>query len=53
LIGKNVQDVKVLGRGEIEIAVTIRGLAVSAGARKKIEAAGGTVETVVAEETEG
>lgn len=53
LIGKNVQDVKVLGRGEIEIAVTIRGLAVSAGARKKIEAAGGTVEAVVAETTEG
>ena len=53
LIGKNVQHVKVLGRGEIEIAVTVRGLAVSVGAQSKIEAAGGTVETVAAENTEG
>jgi len=53
LIGKNTVDVKVLGRGEIDKAVTIRGLSVSAGARTKIEAAGGTIEETVTETTEG
>lgn len=53
LIGKNTVDVKVLGRGEIDKAVTIRGLSVSAGARAKIEAAGGTIEETVTESTEG
>jgi large subunit ribosomal protein L15 len=36
--------VKVLGRGEIDRALTVRVHAVSATARGKIEAAGGTVE---------
>ncbi len=36
--------VKVLGEGEIKAALTVRAHAVSASARKKIEAAGGTVE---------
>jgi large subunit ribosomal protein L15 len=36
--------VKVLGNGAIERKVTVRAHAVSAGARSKIEAAGGTVE---------
>lgn len=54
LIGKNVTLVKVLGRGEIAHAITVKGLAVSDGARKKIEAAGGTVvEAVATEEAEG
>lgn len=53
LIGKNVVLVKVLGRGEISKAVTIKGLSVSDGARKKIEAAGGTIEAVTTEEAEG
>ncbi len=35
---------KVLSNGEIESAVTVRGLKVSEGARAKIEAAGGRVE---------
>ena len=35
---------KVLGRGEIDRALTVRVHAVSATARGKIEAAGGTVE---------
>ena len=35
---------KVLANGEIERAVTVRGLKVSAGAREKIVAAGGRVE---------
>ncbi len=35
--------VKVLGGGEIRTAVTVKGIPVSASARKKIEAAGGKV----------
>ena len=38
--------VKVLGRGEIDRALTIRAHAVSAAARTKIEGAGGTVELI-------
>lgn len=53
LIGKNVDLVKILGRGEIDKALTVSGLAVSAGARKKIEAAGGTIAETVSEEAEG
>ena len=36
--------VKVLGEGAIERKITVRAHAVSASARAKIEAAGGTVE---------
>jgi large subunit ribosomal protein L15 len=36
--------VKLLATGDIARAITVRGLAVSASARTKIEAAGGTVE---------
>ncbi len=53
LIGKNVKDVKVLGRGEIDKALTIRGLAISAGARSKIEAAGGSIVEGASEGAEG
>ena len=38
--------VKVLGRGEIDRALTVRAHAVSAAARTKIEGAGGTVELI-------
>jgi large subunit ribosomal protein L15 len=38
---------KVLGGGELKKAITVRGLAVSASARKKIEAAGGKVTDLV------
>ena len=38
--------VKILGRGEISKKLTVRAHAFSAGARKKIEAAGGTAETI-------
>jgi large subunit ribosomal protein L15 len=38
------RPVKVLGKGELEKKVTVKVHAVSAGARKKIEDAGGTVE---------
>jgi large subunit ribosomal protein L15 len=36
--------VKVLGRGELDRALTVRAHAISGSARKKIEQAGGTVE---------
>ncbi|MHB1222084.1 MAG: uL15 family ribosomal protein, partial [Gammaproteobacteria bacterium] len=36
--------VKVIGSGEITRSVTIRGISVTAGARKAIEAAKGKVE---------
>ncbi len=47
LVGRNVKNVKILGQGECSIALTIQGLPVSAGARTKIEAAGGSVADVV------
>lgn len=40
----NTLRVKVIGTGDITTAVTVKGLAVTAGARKTIEAAGGKVE---------
>lgn len=44
-IVKNPRDgVKILGNGELTKKLTVRVTAVSAGARTKIEAAGGTVE---------
>jgi large subunit ribosomal protein L15 len=42
----NGQPVKILGNGEIERKVTVRAHAVSASARSKIEAAGGTIELI-------
>lgn len=44
LILSNKGQVKVLANGSITSAVTVKGLKVSAGAREKIEAAGGRVE---------
>jgi large subunit ribosomal protein L15 len=43
LAGKN-DKVKVLGEGSLDRKVTVRAHAFSAGARSKIEAAGGTAE---------
>jgi len=40
------RPVKVLGGGELDRALTVRAHAVSAAARAKIEAAGGSVEVV-------
>lgn len=40
----DTKDVKIIGSGEINRAVTIRGISVTAGARKAIEAAKGKVE---------
>jgi len=44
LIKFNTKDVKIIASGKIERAVTVRGLPVTAGAKKAIEAAKGTVE---------
>jgi large subunit ribosomal protein L15 len=38
------RPIKVLGKGELEKKVTVKAHAVSAGARKKIEDAGGSIE---------
>ena len=39
--------IKILGDGDLEVALTVRADAFSASARQKIEAAGGTVEVLV------
>src|SRR5215212_2498564 len=44
LIGKPGSPVKLLGTGDADRAYTVRGVALSAPARAKIEAAGGTIE---------
>ena len=44
LVSEPDRPVKLLATGDIARAITVRGLAVSASARTKIEAAGGTVE---------
>jgi ribosomal protein L18E len=44
LIKNTKTDVKLLGTGEISKKLVVRVHAISAGAREKIEAAGGTVE---------
>lgn len=44
---KNVRDgIKILGNGEVTKKFTVRVNAVSASAKEKIEAAGGTVEVI-------
>lgn len=44
LVRFNTKDVKIIASGELTRAVTIRGIAVSAGARQAIEAAKGKIE---------
>ncbi len=46
LVKGRCDGVKLLGNGEIQHALTVRLNAISRSARKKIEAAGGTVEVV-------
>ena len=43
-VAENTQRVKVINSGEINTAVNLKGLSVTAGAKKAIEAAGGKVE---------
>lgn len=42
-LGRNL-PIKVLGKGDLDRKITIKAHAISEGARRKIEAAGGTVE---------
>jgi large subunit ribosomal protein L15 len=44
LVGEEIKKVKVILSGKIDKAVTVRGLAVTKGARAAIEAAGGKIE---------
>jgi len=44
LISRGIKHVKIIASGELDRALTVRGLAVTKGARAAIEAAGGTVE---------
>ncbi|MEO8199763.1 MAG: 50S ribosomal protein L15 [Gemmatimonadota bacterium] len=44
LITRPTEKVKILGTGEVTRAFTVRGVPVSAAAKTKIEAAGGSVE---------
>ena len=46
LIERSATRVKVLGTGEIDRALTLRVHAISAGAREKVEKAGGKVEII-------
>lgn len=40
------KPIKIMGRGELRVALTIKAHKVTDGARQKIEKAGGTVETI-------
>ena len=44
LVKKPQDGIKILGNGELTKKFTLRGLAVSEGAKNKIEAAGGSIE---------
>ena len=44
VVRAGTKDVKIIGSGELTRAVTIRGISVTAGARKAIEAVQGKVE---------
>jgi large subunit ribosomal protein L15 len=44
LVGRTAQPIKLLGSGDADRAYRVRGVTLSAQARAKIEAAGGTVE---------
>ena len=44
LVGNDTKRVRLINKGEIDRAVTVRGIHVTAGAVKAIEAAGGKVE---------
>jgi len=43
LVSKRAERCRVIASGKLEVAVTVSGLAVTPGARKIIEAAGGKV----------
>lgn len=43
-VAENTKSVKVINSGEISTAINLKGIAVTAGAKKAIEAAGGKIE---------
>jgi len=44
IVGRNIKRAKVIASGDVGVAVTLRGIAVTKGARAAIEAAGGKIE---------
>ena len=46
LLNRSGHQIKILGQGEISIAVNLKVHAISASAKEKVEKAGGTVEIV-------
>ena len=44
IVGKDVETAKVIASGKIDKAVKLKGIKVTPGARKAIEAAGGSIE---------
>ncbi len=46
IVRKSRGDVKILGRGDVTVAITVKAHAFSETAREKITAAGGTVEVL-------
>ena len=44
LVSRSIRNVKVFASGEIDKAVTLKGIRVTKGAREAIEAAGGKIE---------
>ena len=44
IVGHKIKKAKVILSGELKRSVTVKGLAVTAGAKKAIEAAGGKIE---------
>jgi large subunit ribosomal protein L15 len=46
IVTSNDGPLKILGDGELNVALTVKAAAFTAGARQKIEAAGGTCEII-------
>jgi large subunit ribosomal protein L15 len=46
LVKGDRDGIKILGKGELQVALTLRVNKISAGAREKIEAAGGKIEVI-------
>lgn len=53
LVRKHNNSLRILGNGDLKVALKVTAHHVTAGARAKIEAAGGSVELIVANEVEG
>lgn len=44
ILRADTKEARIIGSGEVNRAITVRGITVTAGARKAIEAAKGTIE---------